>query len=63
MGMTNAEALQLARTQLQVRHQQLLACRACGVDSQRFAEAIERIRILEDKYKGEEDHAVQVQQQ
>lgn len=58
---TDEEALRLARTQLQIRYQQLLSCRTCGVDAQRFEEAIERIRQLEHQHRGD-SHDIPVQQ-
>jgi len=60
-AVTNEEALRLARTQLQIRYQQLSACRTCGVDAKRFEEAIERIRQLELQHRGD-SHDIQVQQ-
>lgn len=60
-GVTDEEALRLARTQLQIRYEQLSSCRTCGFDAKRFEEAIERIRQLEHQHQGD-SHDIPVQQ-
>lgn len=59
--MDDVEALRMARVQLQVRHAQLSSCRVCGVEAQKYQEAIERIRQIEATYRGEQHHELPIQ--